>query len=74
MSLKRRGFLVAGTAALAAPRQAAAQNTRVLRFVPQSNLTVLDPLWTPAYVTRNHGFLVFDTLFGQGAVSPRARK
>jgi len=24
---------------------------------------VLDPIWTTAYVTRNHGYMVFDTLF-----------
>jgi peptide/nickel transport system substrate-binding protein len=27
--------------------------------------TFLDPHWTTAYVTRNHGYLVFDTLYGQ---------
>ncbi len=72
--MKRRALLATGAAALAAPRSAASQNARVLRFVPQSDLAVLDPIWTPAYVTRNHGFLVFDTLFGQGAdfsVSPQ---
>ena len=36
----------------------------MLRFIPQSDLTVLDPVWTTAYVTRNHGFAVFDTLYG----------
>jgi peptide/nickel transport system substrate-binding protein len=66
--MKRRTFL-AGTAAtlgatIAAPGIVAAQNTRVLRFIPQADVTVLDPVWTTAYVTRNHGFLVFDTLFG----------
>ena len=65
--MKRRSFLkaaAAGTAALAAPRIAAAQGARVLKFIPQSDPTVLDPIWTTAYVTRNHGYLVFDTLFG----------
>ena len=72
--MKRRAILAAGASVLAAPRSAASQNARVLRFVPQSDLAVLDPIWTPAYVTRNHGFLVFDTLFGQGAdfsISPQ---
>jgi peptide/nickel transport system substrate-binding protein len=36
----------------------------VLRFVPQSDLAVLDPVVTSAYVTRNHAFLVWDTLYG----------
>jgi peptide/nickel transport system substrate-binding protein len=49
---------------LAAPSIAAAQGARVLKFIPHADLTVLDPIWTTAYVTRNHGYLVYDTLFG----------
>jgi len=56
---------MAAGAALAAPRIVQAQASRVLKFIPQADLTVLDPMWTTAYVTRNHGFMVFDTLFGQ---------
>jgi peptide/nickel transport system substrate-binding protein len=33
-------------------------------FVPQAALISLDPVWTTATVTRNHAFLVFDTLYG----------
>jgi peptide/nickel transport system substrate-binding protein len=68
--MKRREFLAgtaAGAAALAAPRIAASQGTRVLKFVPQADLVVLDPVWTTATVTRNHAFMVFDTLFGHDA-------
>ena len=46
----------------------------MLKFIPQSDLTVLDPVWTTAYVTRNHAFMVFDTLYGQDSsyrVSPQ---
>ncbi len=68
MKLTRRTML-ASTAAtastLAAPRLARAAAQRVVKFVPQSDLTILDPMWTTATVTRNHAFLVFDTLFGQ---------
>ena len=48
---------------LAAP--ALGQNSRAstLRFVPQANLTALDPIWTTATVTGNHGYYVFDTLY-----------
>ena len=59
----RRSFLAA-SAVLAAPRVAAAQNARLLRFIPQADLSTLDPHWNTAYVTRNHGFMVFDTLYG----------
>src|SRR6201987_363861 len=43
--------------------RARAADEKTLRFIPQSDLRVLDPIWTTAYVTRNHGYLVFDTLF-----------
>ena len=56
--------LAAGAANLAAPRISRAADIRTLRFIPQSDLAVLDPVWTTAYVTRNHGLAVFDTLFG----------
>ena len=42
-----------------------AESKRVLKFIPQSDLAILDPVWTTAYVTRNHGYMVFDTLYGQ---------
>ncbi|MDP3085173.1 MAG: ABC transporter substrate-binding protein [Rubrivivax sp.] len=38
--------------------------TNVLRVVPHSNLAILDPIWTTAYMSRNHGYMIYDTLFG----------
>lgn len=35
----------------------------VLRVAPHAELKVVDPIWTTAYITRNHGYLVYDTLF-----------
>jgi peptide/nickel transport system substrate-binding protein len=32
--------------------------------VAQADLKILDPIWTTGYITRNHGYLVYDTLFG----------
>lgn len=46
----------------------------VLRVVPSSNITVLDPVWTTAYVTIAHGYMIYDTLFGtdaKGVVKPQ---
>ncbi len=51
-------------AATALPRFAIGQPARVMRFIPQSDIGVLDPIFTTAYVTRNHGLLVWDTLYG----------
>ena len=63
--MQRRTFLAASAATLALPAVARAENQRVLKFIPQSDLAILDPVWTTAYVTRNHGYMVFDTLYGQ---------
>jgi peptide/nickel transport system substrate-binding protein len=65
--LTRREFgLAAGAATLATHGfggKARAADTKTLRFIAQSDLRVLDPIWTTAYITRNHGYMVFDTLF-----------
>ena len=62
----RRNMLLAGAAgSIATP--ALPQPPRILRFVPQANLTSLDPIWTTANITRNHAYMVFDTLYGLDA-------
>lgn len=63
----RRMLGAGAAAALMAPRLAAAQAPRVVKVIPRGDLAVLDPLWTTAYQTRDHAFLVFDTLFGLDA-------
>lgn len=63
--MKRRHFLAASAASLAAPAIARAAGATTLKFIPESDVAVLDPVWTTATVTRNHGYLVFDTLYGQ---------
>ncbi len=37
------------------------------RIVMQAPLRVVDPILTNAYITRNHGYMVFDTLFALDA-------
>ncbi len=69
---RRKLILAAGAAALARPALAQTERARTLVFVPQANLTSLDPIWTTATVTRNYAYLVFDTLFGtDDALQPR---
>jgi peptide/nickel transport system substrate-binding protein len=58
------GAAAAGLTVLAAPRIGRAAATGVLKFVPQPDLASLDPMWTTSYVTRNHGYMVYDTLYG----------
>ncbi|MEL6314678.1 MAG: ABC transporter substrate-binding protein [Pseudomonadota bacterium] len=35
----------------------------VLRVIPHADLKNLDPIWTTAYISRNHGYMIYDTLF-----------
>jgi peptide/nickel transport system substrate-binding protein len=34
-------------------------------MVAHSDLKVLDPIWTTAFITRNHGYMVYDVLFAK---------
>ncbi len=53
---------VAGlSAVLAAGAPPAAAQT--LRVVMHSDLKIVDPIWTTAYISRNHGYMIYDTLF-----------
>ncbi|WP_419900347.1 ABC transporter substrate-binding protein [Roseomonas sp. USHLN139] len=69
--MQRRPLLHAAALLPLAPlaRPALAQDRRgsTLRFVPQASLAVLDPVLTTAGVTLNHGYAVFDTLYGVDA-------
>ncbi|HEY8613432.1 MAG TPA: ABC transporter substrate-binding protein [Roseomonas sp.] len=67
LPITRRAGIGAGAALLAAPRLGQAQGQRVLKFVPQADLAVLDPVFTTAAVTTNHAGMVFDFLYGLDA-------
>jgi peptide/nickel transport system substrate-binding protein len=54
-------------AGLARPAAVRAQPATTLRFTPQQDLVTLDPVTTTAYISRNHGYMVFDTLYGMDA-------
>jgi peptide/nickel transport system substrate-binding protein len=55
------GALLLGVAAWA--MAAEPKKGGILKFIPQADLKVLDPIWTTAYITRNHGYMVYDVLF-----------
>jgi peptide/nickel transport system substrate-binding protein len=71
--LKSTLVAAAAVAAIMAPATTAfAQKT--LRAVMHADLGVLDPIFTTAYISRNHGYMIYDTLFSQdatGAVKPQ---
>ena len=63
--MRRRTLLGAASASLALPSIVRGAGDSTLRFIPQIDLAFLDPHWTTANVTRGHGYMVFDTLYGQ---------
>ena len=74
MNVFRKAILAAtcvgSLVAVAAP--ALAQTT--LRAVMHSDLKILDPIWTTAYIVRNHGYMIYDTLLAQdekGEIKPQ---
>jgi len=62
--MHRRSFL-AGAAATPLARPSLAAGAKNLIFVPQTNLTSLDPVWTTATVTRNFALMVYEGLYGR---------
>ena len=53
--------VLAATALASAP--AAPAQDKVLKVVMHSDLKSLDPIWNGSYIVRNHGYMVYDTLF-----------
>jgi peptide/nickel transport system substrate-binding protein len=71
MPIDRRSMLK-GTAALASsafmPNRAFSQGrASTLRFIPSTPLPSIDPITATSYVIRNHGYLIYDTLFATDA-------
>lgn len=54
----RRLVLAAGFATALA----GAAEAQTIKVVMHSDLKILDPIWTTAYIVRNHGYLIYDTL------------
>src|SRR4030088_2784284 len=46
---------------------AAPAGAQTLKMVAHSDLKVLDPVWTTAFITRNHGYMIYDVLFARDA-------
>jgi peptide/nickel transport system substrate-binding protein len=66
MEMNRRELMLGASAAAAAAglsAPAAAQAKGVLKVIPHASLTTLDPVATTGYIVRNHGYMIWDTLF-----------
>ena len=59
--------LLAGLICLASPAADARAEGGTVKFVPHAGLRVLDPVWATAYITRNHGYMIYDQLFAMDA-------
>src|SRR5256712_12482590 len=65
MPLNRFVAVTVALFALALVGPARAETT--LRVVMHSDLKIVDPIWTTAYIVRNHGYMIYDTLFAMDA-------
>ena len=57
----------AALAFAAAATPALAQTPKTLKVVAHADLKILDPTFTTAYISRNFGYMVYDTLYAQDA-------
>ena len=62
--IRRRHIFAAG---VTAPFVARTQSRGELKIVPEGDLPILDPVFTTATIVRNHGYRVWDTLYGMDA-------
>src|ERR1044072_8609865 len=59
-----KSVAAAGVAALLAFHGAGAAEAKTVRAVMHSGLRITDPILTTAYISRDHGYMVYDTLLG----------
>ena len=53
---------------------ASAQTGKVIKMIPGGDLKIIDPIQNASYISRNHGYMVYDTLFSvdsKGQVKPQ---
>jgi len=70
MAYRRLNFLFA--TALTVVMLAGVAGAKTLRVAPHSDLKIVDPIWTTALISVNHGYMVYDTLFAlDGKLNPQ---
>src|ERR1700755_687581 len=60
-------FTVTAQGELSSPAISQRAAARTVRLVPHADLSNFDPIWNSAYIARNAGLLVWDTLYGVDA-------
>ena len=74
MNALRKAILAATCVGSLVAMEAPALAQTTLRAVMHSDLKILDPIWTTAYIVRNHGYMIYDTLLAQdekGEIKPQ---
>jgi peptide/nickel transport system substrate-binding protein len=74
MNVFRRAILAATCVGSLVAMEAPALAQTTLRAVMHSDLKILDPIWTTAYIVRNHGYMIYDVLLAQdekGEIKPQ---
>jgi len=70
----RKAVVAAACAAGLLLGSAPAFSQTTLKAVMHSDLKILDPIWTTAYIVRDHGYMIYDTLLAQdekGEIKPQ---
>lgn len=65
--MKRRTLAALAALVLSLPAFAQTPPPKTLKVVAHADLKILDPTFTTAYISRNFGYMVYDTLFAQDA-------
>jgi peptide/nickel transport system substrate-binding protein len=74
MNVFRKAILAATCVGSLVAVEAPALAQTTLRAVMHSDLKILDPIWTTAYIVRNHGYMIYDVLLAQdekGEIKPQ---
>src|SRR5437899_9802170 len=58
-----RRCLLAAAAALATAFASSIAFSQTFKVVMHSDVKILDPVFSGAYITRNHAYMIYDTLF-----------
>src|SRR5258708_35034908 len=58
-----RRFLLASAVVLAAVSASPLASAQTVKVVMHSDVKALDPVWSGAYIARNHAYMIYDTLF-----------
>ena len=63
LNFRKAAFAVALAAGVAGLTGGIGAQAQTIKAVMHSDVKILDPIWTTAYIQRNFGYMVWDTLF-----------